>query len=96
MNKLVYCISHVKCRKKNWNNREIENLILCNFLPSYSFIELIHILMHNIVLYTSIYLFSWLQVLCNLSSINNDRKHAIWIIFISVFFRTLIFDEWSA
>ena len=55
MNNLVYCISHVKSRKKSWNNREIENLVLYNFLPSYSFRELIHILMHNIVLYTSIY-----------------------------------------
>ena len=51
--------------------------------------------MHNIVLYISIYLFPWLHVLCDLSPINNDRKHAISIILISVFFGTLIFDGWS-
>ena len=33
--------------------------------------------MHNIVLQISIYLFSWLHVLCDLSPINNARKHAI-------------------
>ena len=45
--------------------------------------------MHNIVLYISIYLFPWLHVLCDLSSINNDRKHAILIIFISGFFQDI-------
>ena len=38
--------------------------------------------MHNIALYISIYLFPWLHVLCELSPINNDRKHAISAIFI--------------
>ena len=42
--------------------------------------------MHNIVLHSSIYLFPWLHVLCNLSPINNARKHAISAIFISVAF----------
>ena len=54
------------------------------------------ILMHNIVLHISIYLFPWLHILCELSPINNARKHAILAIFISVvFFGTLIFDGWS-
>ena len=49
--------------------------------------------MHNIVLDISVYLFPWLHVLCDLSSINTfDRKHAISAIFISVLFGTLIFD----
>ena len=52
--------------------------------------------MHNIVLHISIYLFSWLHVLCDLRPINNDRSHAILAIFISVFLGTLIFDWWSA
>ena len=52
--------------------------------------------MHNNVLYISIYLFPWLHVLCDLRSINNDRKHAILIIIVSEFFGTLIFDGWSA
>ena len=52
--------------------------------------------MHNIVLHVSIYLFSWLHALCDLSPINNARKHAILVIFISeFFFGTLIFDGWS-
>ena len=46
----------------------------------------LHILMHNIVLHMSIYLFPWLHVLCDLSPINNARKHAISTIFISVVF----------
>ena len=33
--------------------------------------------MHNIVLHISIYLFPRLHVLCDLSPINNARKHAI-------------------
>ena len=41
-------------------------------------------LMHNIVLHISIYLFPWLHVLCDLRPINNDRKHAIFAILISV------------
>ena len=36
-------------------------------------------------LHISIYLFPWLHVLYDLSSINNDRKHAFSAIFISVF-----------
>ena len=47
--------------------------------------------MHNIVLHISIYLFPWLRVLCDLSPINNARKHAISGIFISVFFRNINF-----
>ena len=39
------------------------------------------------------YLFLWLHVLCDLSPINNARKHAISAIFISVFFwEHFIFD----
>ena len=56
----------------------------------------LHILMHNIVLYISIYLFLWFHVLYDLRPINNDRKHAFSAIFISVVFLTLIFDGWSA
>ena len=52
------------------------------------FIELIAYL---IVLYISIYLFPWLHALCDPSSINNNSKHAILIIFMSVFFGTLNF-----
>ena len=49
-----------------------------------------------IVLHIFLYLFPWLHVLCDLSSINNDRKHAILAIFIFVFFfGTLSFDGWS-
>ena len=33
--------------------------------------------MHNIILHISIYLFPWLHVLCDLSLINNERKHAL-------------------
>ena len=53
--------------------------------------------MHNIVLHITIYLFPWLHVLCDLSPINNARKHVISAIFISVVFfcGTLIFDGWS-
>ena len=52
--------------------------------------------MHNIVLHITIYLFPWLHVLCDLSPINNARKHAISAIFKSMFFFiTLIFDRWS-
>ena len=47
--------------------------------------------MHNIVLHISMYLFPWLQVLCDLSPINNARKHAISAIFISVFFGDINF-----
>ena len=47
--------------------------------------------MDNIVLYISIYTFPWLHVLRDLSPINNDRKHAISTIFISVFFGNNIF-----
>ena len=54
-----------------------------------------HILMYNIVLHISIYVFLWLHVLYNLRSINYDRKYAFLAIFISVFFGTLIFDGWS-
>ena len=55
----------------------------------------LHILMHNIVRHISMYLFAWLHVLCDLSPINNARKHAISALFISVIFGTLIFDRWS-
>ena len=41
--------------------------------------------MHNVVLHISIDSFSWLHSLCDLCPINNDRKHAILAIFISVF-----------
>ena len=44
--------------------------------------------------YCSVYfhiLISWLHVLCDLSPINNDRKHAILAIFISVFFGDINF-----
>ena len=47
--------------------------------------------MHIIVLHISIYLFSWLHVLCDLCLINNDRNHAILAIFISVFFWDISF-----
>ena len=57
--------------------------------------------MYNIVLRISIYLFHGLHVLCDLSPINNDKKHAISAIFISAVFvlgggGTLILDGWSA
>ena len=45
----------------------------------------LHILTHNIVQHISIYLFPWLHVLYDLRSINNDRKQAFLVIFISVF-----------
>ena len=61
------------------------DLVICKDSPDYL------ILMHNIVLHISIYLFPWLHVLCDLSPINNARKHAISVIFISVFFRNINF-----
>ena len=59
------------------------NITYYSLIPSWN---KLHILMHNIVLHISIYLFPWLQVLCDLSPINNARKHAISAIFISVVF----------
>ena len=50
--------------------------------------------MYNIVLHIYIYLFLWIHVLCDLKPVNNDRKHSILAIFISMFFGTLIFDWW--
>ena len=47
--------------------------------------------MHNIVLFVqliinnAIHLLPGLHVFCDLTAINNDRKHAILIIFMSVF-----------
>ena len=53
--------------------------------------ELIAYINAQFVQYISIYLFIWLHVLCDLISINNDRKYAILIIFISVFFWNINF-----
>ena len=50
---------------------------------------------NNNFLHFSVYIFPWLHLLC-ICLINNDRKHAISAILISVFFGILIFDEWSA
>ena len=43
--------------------------------PSWNYL---HILMHDIVLHISIYLFPWLHVLYDPRSINNDKKTCVF------------------
>ena len=61
-------------------------ILLLLLLRCYSFMELITYINAQYCSAHFIYLFPRLHVSCNLSPINNDRKHAISAIFISVFF----------
>ena len=83
--------SYVKSRKKTGIIVKFDSEIKitsCPLTPSWN---KLHILMHNIVLHISIYLFPWLHISCYLSPINNARKHAISAILISVFFWNINF-----
>ena len=64
---------------KKWNNREISELNRYNFLTSYSFMKLIAYINAK---WCSVYfhiLISSLHVLCDLSSINNDKTIGFWL-----------------
>ena len=76
---------------KNWNKKKLRFKLTMIFLPSYSFMKLFAYINAQYYSAISIYLFSWLHVLYDLRSINNDSKHAFSVIFISVFFWNINF-----